>query len=65
MVWTLLHTGAAPLEGPVLRVPHRVGSRYLDAWNGRILTPEITGDSSAVLSLSLNARDAGCVVQTW
>jgi hypothetical protein len=65
VVWTLLHTGAAPVDGPVLRVPHRVGSRYLDAWKGRSLTPAITGDGFVVLSLPLNARDAGCVVQTW
>jgi hypothetical protein len=65
VVWTLIHTGTAPFEGPMLRVPHRAGSRYLDAWNGRALTPEITGDGGAVISLTLDAGGAGCVVQSW
>ena len=65
VVWTLLHTGASPIAGPVLRVPHRAGSRYLDAWNGRVLTPEITGDGNAVISLPLDAGGIGCVVQSW
>ena len=59
------HTGAAPFEGPVLRVLHRAGSRYLDAWNGRVLTPEITSDGNAVISLPLDGGGAGCVVQSW
>ena len=62
---TVIHTGTAPFEGPMLRVPHRAGSRYLDAWNGRALTPEITGDGGAVISLTLDAGGAGCVVQSW
>jgi hypothetical protein len=65
VVWTFLHTGAAPLEGSVLRVPHRAGCRYLDAWNGRVLTPVITSDGHAVISLPLDAGGAGGVVQAW
>lgn len=65
VVWTLLHTGGSPLDGPVLRVPHRPDSRYLDAWNGCALTPEIASDGGAVLSLSLDAGGVGCVVQSW
>lgn len=65
VVWTLWHTGATPYEGPALRVSHRTGARYYDAWNGRALTPDLTADGSAVLSVPLAAGGAGCVVQTW
>ena len=65
VVWTLMHTGASPFEGPTLRVPHRAGARYLDAWNGHALTPQLTADGSAIISLSLEAGGVGCGVQSW
>jgi hypothetical protein len=64
-VWTLMNGQLSDFEGPVLSVPHRAGSRYLDAWNGGLLTPDITADGRAVLSLALDAGGVGCIVQTW
>jgi hypothetical protein len=65
VVWTLFHTGATPLDGPVLRVPRRAGARYFDAWNERALTPQLADDGSDIVSLSLEAGGVGCVVQTF
>jgi len=64
-VWTLQNAGSQPCEGPVLRVPHRAGARYRDAWNGAKLKPAPTGDGGAVISLRLGAGEVGCVVQSW
>lgn len=65
VVWTLMQTGSHPHVGPVLTVPHRKGARYWDEWNGCDLMPEIRDDGHAVLTLSMAAGDAGCIVQSW
>lgn len=65
VVWTLWHADHAPFAGPVLRVPHRAGAQYRDAWNGRALTPQLAADGSAVIFSSMEPGDVGCVVQSW
>lgn len=65
VVWTLLHSGSTAYSGPVLKVRHRAGARYKDAWNGAELTPKITRDGHAVITLPMKPGGAGCVVQAW
>jgi hypothetical protein len=62
VVWTLYNASDKPLRGELLEVTHVAGADYLDAWNGKPLTPRITG-GRAVLRVNLLARGAGCVVQ--
>jgi gamma-glutamyl hercynylcysteine S-oxide synthase len=60
-----MNSNASPFVGPVLSIPHREGSRYFDAWKGQAVTPEITADGRAFISLSLEAGGVGCIVESW
>ena len=62
--WTLYNARYVTVRGPVIAVPHVEGARYYDAWNDRPLAPEIR-DGKAVISLTLNPQDLGCVIQTF
>lgn len=64
VVWTFFNAGTKPFEAAVLRIPHPVGARYRDAWNGIGLKPTIMEDGSAELHLKIGVGDVGCVVQT-
>ncbi len=61
-VYTLYNSLYRTLRANVLEIPHVNGATYLDAWNGKILTPKIIG-GKAIINLELNPRDIGCVVQ--
>lgn len=63
-VWTLLNVSFRTYRGPVLRVPHRPGARYLDLWGGRVLTPNIE-DGKASIETEIGPREVGCVAQQW
>jgi len=60
-VYTLYNANGRAVRGPVLRLPHRDGASYEDAWSGRPLTPDI-GDGHALVSLELPPKGLGCVV---
>ncbi len=60
--WTVYNGRYATVRGPVLRVPHREGATYHDAWNDETLEP-VFEDGDAILSLSLDPQGIGCVVQ--
>jgi hypothetical protein len=62
-VWTLYNANPRTVRGPVLRVEHYPGTRYLDAWNDRPAQVQIVGDE-AEISLELGPKDVGCVVRT-
>ena len=63
-VWTLYNGRPKTYTGIVLRVPHRDGATYRDAWNDVALTPSIR-DGIAELSLTIDPQQPGCVVQEW
>jgi hypothetical protein len=65
VVWTLFNTVAQPFVGPALRVTHRPGARYYDAWNGGELKTALTEDGQVEVQVNLSAGDVGCVVQSW
>lgn len=65
VVWTLFNTAAQPFEGSALRVTHRPGARYYDAWNGGELKTSLTKDGQVEVRVNLGAGDVGCVVQSW
>jgi len=61
-VWTLLNGRYDTVAGPVLRVRHVPGARYLDLWNGGKLTPRLESED-AVLEVTLGPRGVGVVAQ--
>ncbi len=62
VAWTLYNAGDLKIRGEVLKVPHRDGSRYIDAWHERPLQPRIEGPE-AYLAADLEPHDVGCLVQ--
>ena len=60
-VLVLYNSHLETVRGEVLRLPHRPGRRYEDAWNGRALRPRIAG-GYAYLDLALGPQEPGCVV---
>jgi hypothetical protein len=61
--WTLFNARFLTYRGPVLRVDHRPGDTYYDAWNHQALMPEIQ-NGQATISVSLDPQGLGCVVRT-
>ncbi len=62
-LWTLFNGQFRTVRGAVLRVTHRNGATYQDAWNDQPLRPNIE-NGEAVLALKLDPQGLGCVVQT-
>jgi hypothetical protein len=62
-IWTLFNTGKQDFTGNVLRVPHRKGAYYYDAWNFKPLKPVIK-DGYAIINLNVKSKDAGCLIQS-
>ena len=60
-LYTLYNRGYNTFRGKFLRVPHKAGNSYYDAWNEQILDVEIH-DGHAVLSITMDAMQMGCVV---
>lgn len=63
-LWTLYNGRPKTYTGIVLRVPHRDGATYRDAWNDVALTPSIH-NGIAEISLTIDPQQPGCVVQEW
>jgi hypothetical protein len=61
-VWTIYNANPRSVRSAVLRVPHRAGARYLDAWAGRPLHPVVRG-GEAFLAVELGPKGLGCIVQ--
>ena len=62
-VYTLYNSQPQTVRGNLLRVPRQPGARYLDAWNGKSLTPMPDG-ADDLLPLELGPMDVGCIVCT-
>lgn len=60
-VYTLYNSHPETVTAEVLRLPHRAGRRYEDAWNGRPLRPRTAGGFD-YLSVTLGPQGVGCVV---
>jgi gamma-glutamyl hercynylcysteine S-oxide synthase len=59
--WTLLNGGFRTFRGSVLRVPHREGARYVDAFTGQELAVTLEG-GMATVAVELGPKGVGCVV---
>ncbi len=60
-LYTLYNRAYSTYRGPLLAVPHMDGQTYYDAWNDKVLEPEIR-DGFAILSGQLDAQQIGCIV---
>ncbi len=61
-LWTVYNSRPNTYSGPVLSIEHVPGAKYIDAWNDRILVPQIK-NGKAEISLTLNPQQVGCIVQ--
>ena len=59
--WTLFNAEYRTFRGDCLRVPHKAGTRYLDAFTERELAVMIE-DGVATIPVELGPRAVGCVV---
>jgi gamma-glutamyl hercynylcysteine S-oxide synthase len=50
-LWTIVNWGAKARSGSLLRVPHVLGDRYFDLWNGTEIQSDVKG-SFAILNTS-------------
>lgn len=60
-LYTLYNRAYTTYRGNVLRVPHRAGNVYYDAWNQRPLEYQLRG-GEALLQMQLDAMQLGCIV---
>ena len=60
-LWTLINRQEYAIDGEQLAVPHAVGTRYVDLWNGALLEPRIVGDR-AILSVPMEGRGFGAIL---
>ncbi|MCD6351649.1 MAG: hypothetical protein J7M26_05980, partial [Armatimonadetes bacterium] len=63
-VITLYNSLHHTVRGELLRVLHRPGARYFDAWNDKPVQPRLRG-SMAYVSLTVGPEQVGCLVQKW
>lgn len=61
-VWTLYNIDNKTYSGVVLRIPHKEGAVYYDAWNKKYIYPHIE-EGYDIINLTIAAKDAGCLVQ--
>ena len=61
-VWTFWNGRYRTVSGPVLRVKHVQGARYVNVWNEKELRPVIEGDT-AIIAVTIGPRDIGVVAQ--
>ncbi|MCX7597792.1 MAG: DUF6259 domain-containing protein, partial [Armatimonadetes bacterium] len=63
-VWTLFNAEFSTFRGDVLRVPHRAGTQYLDAFTGKPVGVRLEG-GWARIPVVLGPRGVGCVVAKY
>lgn len=63
-VWTLYNISNEIYSGKVLRIPHKEGAVYYDAWNRNYIYPR-TENGYDIVSLTISGKDVGCLVQIF
>ena len=63
-VWTLYNISDKTYSGSVLRVAHKEGAVFYDAWNKKYIYPR-TKKGYDIVSLTIAGKDAGCLVQIF
>jgi iron(II)-dependent oxidoreductase len=60
-LWLLVNQNEFPVAGRQISVPNVPGRRYVDAWHGAALSPEISGDT-ATLDFEIEGQGYGAVL---
>ncbi|WP_158880911.1 formylglycine-generating enzyme family protein [Rhodanobacter sp. L36] len=60
-LWTLVNRNEYDVTGEQIAVPHREGTRYVDAWSGGALQPRIDGEQ-AVFDFAIEGRGFGALL---
>ena len=60
-LWTVVNRNEHDVDGEQIRLPHREGTRYFDAWNGVALEPRMEG-SHAVVAFPMEGAGFGAVL---
>ena len=60
-LWTMVNRNEHDVDGEQIRLPHREGTRYFDAWNGVELEPRMEG-SHAVAAFPMEGAGFGAVL---
>ena len=61
VVYTVYNRAYSTYRGKVLRIKHKEGARYYDAWNEKELEYSVA-DGFAELYLEIDAQQMGCIV---
>lgn len=64
-LWTVVNRNEYAVDGELLKVGHRAGTRYVDAWNGAPLDALVEGtgdDATATLAFAMEKRGFGAVL---
>lgn len=61
ILWTVVNRNEHDVDGEQIRLPHREGIRYFDAWNGVVLEPRIEG-AHAVVAFPMEGAGFGAVL---
>lgn len=64
IVWTIYNAKYSTLRGELIKIIHKEGSSYYDAWNECKLKPRIH-DGKAYINMEIGPKDVGCVVQRF
>lgn len=62
-LWTIVNRNEYGVSGPQFSLPHRIGIHYYDLWNGRELSPQVSGDQ-VILSFDIEGLGYGAVLAT-
>ena len=62
-LWTIVNRNDFTVGELPLTLAHEPGSRYVDAWNGRELKADIGADGRATVTLALEPRGFGALLQ--
>jgi len=62
-VWTLFNAEYRTFRGPCLRVAHRPGTQYIDAFTGEPVRA-VVNKGSATVTCEVGPRGVGCIVAT-
>jgi hypothetical protein len=60
-VYTFYNSRHHTVRGPVIRLPHRDGTRYIDAWQGRLAKTQ-RSDHEDLITLEIGPMSVGCLV---
>lgn len=61
VVYTVYNRAYSTFRGAALKVPHKDGAVYYDAWNDKPLDYTVA-DGYAVINLEIGAQEIGCIV---